>query len=600
MVGVFKVMNKKIKFRFRRIVRRRKQDAIEVADNAEQQLEKLFFKRLARLESVRRFVFGWISLIVLLTVSVALQARGLGSYYQKIAPVEGGTLREGAVGTFSNSNPLYAVNTIDGSISKLVFSSLFTHDSNNQLVPDLADKWETDEKGQVYKVSLRKNIAWHDKTPFTAKDVVFTYKTIQKPDAKSPLLASWLGVDVIAIDDYTVQFSLPSPLAAFPYSLISGIVPEHILGQIPASQLRSVSFNTVNPVGTGPFLWSSVEVTGSTRETRSEQIELKRNPNYHLGAPKIEKYVLRTFKDESTLIKSYEKKELTSIIGLDNAPVAIERDPSSISYNVPMDGIVMIFLNNSSPMFQDVRVRQALSLGTNKAELIQQLGFTALTANSPLLKGQLGYDSALTQREYNFEEAGRLLDAAGWVKDNSDIRTKNGIQLSVSFVSQNTAEYSAISQSLQEQWLALGIVMDVKLRPEEDMQGDILNRHDYDVLLYGISQGIDPDVFAYWHSSQADVRSTSRLNLSEYKSSIADKSLEAGRTRIEPALRDVKYKPFLQAWKDDAPAIALYQPRLLYIARTELVGFNARRLNSAVDRLNNIYAWTVVQDTVLK
>ena len=594
------MINKKIKLRFRRTIRRHKRDAIEAADNAEQQLDKLFFRRLARLENVRRFVIGWITLLIVLTISVILQVRGLDGYYQKLAPVDGGILREGAVGTFTNANPLYAVNNIDGSVSKLLFSSLFTHDANNVLVPDLADKWESDDKGQVFTVSLRKNVKWHDNTLFTSADVVYTYKTIQKPDAKSPLLASWQGVEISAIDDFTVKFSLPSPLAAFPYSLINGIVPEHILGKIPASQLRSVPFNTVNPIGTGPFVWSSVEVSGTTKETRNEQIALKRNPNYHLGVPKIDKYVLRTFKDESELIKAYENKELTSIVGLDKVPDSINSDTTSNSYNVPMDGIVMVFLNNSSEFLKDVHVRQALSIGTDRSELIKQLGFTALTVDGPLLKHQLGNDNSKNQQVYNLEEANKILDNAGWSRSEGDIRQKDGKPLLLRFVSQNSAEYASISQSLQKQWRSLGVDVDVKLRPEEDMQGDILTRHDYDVLLYGISLGIDPDVFAYWHSSQADIRSTSRLNLSEYKSKIADKALEAGRTRIEPVLRAVKYKPFLQAWKEDTPAIPLYQPRFLYITRSELTGFNSRRLNSAFDRLNNIQSWTVLQDRVLK
>jgi len=594
------MISKKIKFRFKRIVRRKRKDAIEVADNAEVQLEKLFFRRLSRLENVRRFVFGWISLLVLLVVSVGLQARGLGAYYQKIAPIDGGTLREGVIGTFSNSNPLYAVTLVDGSVSKLVFSSLFTHDVNNQLLPDLADKWESDEKGQVYKVTLRKNVKWHDGEPFTARDVVYTYTTIQKPDAKSPLLASWQGVAVKELDEFTVEFSLPSPLASFPYSLINGIVPYHILADIPASQLRSVPFNSVKPIGTGPFLWSSVEVTGTSRDNRNEQIALKKNPRYHLGAPKIDQYVLRTFRDESELVKAYVNKELTAIVGLDKLPSELATDESSIGYNIPTDGAVMIFFNNTNPLLQDVKVRRALASATDTAELIKQLGFTALTTNGPLLKSHIGYDKAITQLPFNIIEAEKLLDEAGWTRTGTDIRQKDGIPLALKFVSQNVAEYAAISQVLQKQWRDIGIDVDVKLKSEEDMQGGILKKHDYDVLLYGISLGPDPDVFAYWHSSQNDVRSASRLNLSEYKSKIADTALEAGRTRIEPALRAVKYKPFLQAWREDAPAVSLYQPRFLYIARGELIGFNARRLNSSVDRLNNIQTWTVLQDRVLK
>ncbi len=592
--------SKTLKLRFRRTFRKRKKDAILAAEDAEQQLDRHFFRRLVRLTNVRRFVIGWILLMVLLTVSVGLQARGLGTYFQKIAPVQGGTLREGAVGTFTNANPLYAVSLVDGSIARLVFSSLFSHDASNNLIPDLADKWEADTNGRVYTVSLRKNVSWHDGTPFTSQDVVFTYQTIQNPDAKSPLLASWQGVEVKAIDNYTVQFTLPNSLASFPFSLINGIVPAHILKDTPASQLRSVSFNAVNPVGTGPFVWKSVEVKGFSRDNRSEQIALRRNNNYHLGEPKIEQYVLRTFKDEAIMAKAYENKELTAMVGLDKVPSDIETDITSISYNIPTDGVVMSFFNTSSPILSDAKVRQALVYGTNRPELIKQLGFTALTTTGPLLKNQVGYDPTITQATYNLEQASKLLDEAGYKITSDGTRKKGDTPLFLRFVSQNVAEYVAISQSLQTQWKALGIELDVKIRPEEDMQGDVLTRHDYDVLLYGISIGRDPDVFAYWHSSQADVRSTSRLNLSEYKSKTADKALEAGRTRLEPNLRAVKYKPFLVAWQADAPAISLYQPRFLYVTRTELVGFNTNRIGAAVDRLNNIQNWTVLQDKVLK
>ena len=545
-------------------------------------------------------MFSWVSLLLLLIISVSLQARGLGSYYQKIAATEGGTLREGVVGTFSTANPLYAVTVVDSSVSKLIFSGLFSHDASNQLVPDLADRWEADEKGQVYKVTLRKNVLWHDGKPFTATDVVFTYKTIQNPDAKSPLLSSWLGVTITALDDFTVQFSLPSPLASFPNSLITGIVPSHILANIPVSQLRSAPFNSVNPVGTGPFAWGSVEVTGTTRDNRSELVALKRNTTYHLGATKMDQYIMRTYRQEDELIKAYQKHELTAVVGLDKLPDDVKNDESSMSYNVPTDGNVMVFFNNSSDLLQNVKLRQALAYATNKQAILSQLGFSALSTNSPLLHGQLGYDPAIVQKSFNIAAANKILDGEGWVKTDNGIRKKGDKMLALHFVSQNVAEYALISQELQKQWREVGIDIDVKLRPEEDMQVDILQRHNYDILLYGISIGSDPDVFAYWHSSQANVSSVSRLNLSEYKSKVADRALEAGRTRIEPTLRAVKYKSFLVAWRDDTPAIALYQPRILYIARTELGGFTARRVTSAVDRLNTVQNWTVLQERILK
>ena len=76
--------------------------------------------------------------------------------------------------------------------------------------------------------------------------------------------------------------------------------------------------------------------------------------------------------------------------------------------------------------------------------------------------------------------------------------------------------------------------------------------------------------------------------------------MEAGRTRTDPAVRALKYRPFLTAWQADVPAIALYQPRFLYVTRNELTGFDAERLNSSIDRLNGIQKWTVLRDRVIK
>lgn len=593
------ISTNKLKLRLRRLVRRRKKLAQSAADQAEEGLERNFFRRLSHLYSVRRFMVGWIGLMVLLIASVGLQSRGLGTYYQRTASTEGGTLREGVVGIFSTANPLYASNQVDSSVTKLVFSGLLSHDANNQLVPDLADKWSSDDKGQVYTVQLHRGIKWSDGVPFTAADVVFTYDTIQNPDAKSPLLSSWQDVKVTAVDQFTVKFELPSALASFPYSLTNGIVPKHLLGHTPVSQLRSSPFNT-NPVGTGPFVWESVSVEGTTRENRSEQVALRRNEAYHFGAPKIEHYLLKTYRDETEALKAFSQRELTAVVGVTEVPPSISNDATAIAYNVPLSGSVDIFFNNSSPILNDVKVRLALTAATNRPELIKKLGFSVLDSSEPLLRGQLGYDPSLKERAYSASDAVALLDAAGWKElKPGAIRTKDGKPLKLDFVSQSVGDYAVLSQTVQMQWRAVGVDLNVKLRSEDDIQSDVLINHSYDVLLYGISMNQDPDVFAYWDSSQANV-SSSRLNLSEYKSSVADKALESGRTRIDSAVRATKYKAFLTAWRDDAPAIALYQPRFLYITRSELAGFDAMHMQSAVDRFNGIEKWTVLQDRVLK
>jgi peptide/nickel transport system substrate-binding protein len=115
----------------------------------------------------------------------------------------------------------------------------------------------------------------------------------------------------------------------------------------------------------------------------------------------------------------------------------------------------------------------------------------------------------------------------------------------------------------------------------------------YDALLYGITIGKDPDVYVYWDSRNADVRSQTRLNFSDYKSAAADAALQAGRTRSDANLRAIKYQPFLQAWRDDAPAVGLYQPRFLYISHTKVYGLDEHAINTETERLSNVQNWMI-------
>jgi ABC-type transport system substrate-binding protein len=138
----------------------------------------------------------------------------------------------------------------------------------------------------------------------------------------------------------------------------------------------------------------------------------------------------------------------------------------------------------------------------------------------------------------------------------------------------------------------LGVQADLRYLSGIDLQ-NALAFHDYDAILNSITIGADPDVFVYWDSSQADIRSANRLNLSEYKNTVADAALEAGRTRLDPSLRKIKYRPFLEAWQQDNPAIGLYQPRLLYLTNGRVAGLEEHSINTPTDRLANVENWQI-------
>lgn len=588
------------KLQVRRKYRRRRRQVEDLSVTAEEKFEKHFLKRLAGLFHVRRFVLGWIAFLVLLSIGVAMQIRALEGYYQKLQPVAGGIYTEGMIGSFTNASPLYATGLIDNTVSRLVFAGLLKYDSQNQLVGDLAEKWEVDQDGREYKLTLREGLKWHDGQPLTTDDVVFTFQTIQNPDAKSPLFNSWKGVQITANDDRTVTFKLSTSLAPFVYALTTGIVPKHSLKDIHPDQLRSSLFNTSNPIGAGPFKWDSIEIIANGNEPNLQNIGLKAFDEYYSGSPKLEQFVIKTYANKDQLIGSFKKQELNAIVGLDTVPDVLAANDDVEEYSAPLTAETAVFLRTDSENLTDVKVRQALVHAVDVQKIISGLSYPVIAADSPLLRGQLGYSNENKQLSKNIEQANKLLEEAGWVKTpNEKIRTKDQKKLTLKFFAQNNADYSYITQQIQKAWLDIGVEAQVTLPSDSDLQ-DIVDGREYDALLYGVSIGADPDVFAYWHSTQADPRATSRLNLSNYKSTVADKSLEAGRSRVDATLRAAKYTPFLQSWRNDAPALILYQPRFLYITRGQLFGFEPKAMNIAADRFNNVNNWMILQDYALK
>ncbi len=596
------MISKTARLRFRRIFRRRKRQMEDIGEQAEQQMERLFFRRLDKLIDIRRFIATWLLLPVILTAGIVLQTRALGAYYQTLRPASGGTYTEGMIGVFTNANPLYATGAADATVSRLLFGSLFMFNGSSVLAGDLASGYTVNDRGTIYTVTLKENLFWHDGMPITAEDVVFTYSVIQSPDAKSPLGPSWRGIGVKATDARTITFELPNSLSAFPAFMTNGIVPKHLLANIPLTQLRSASFNTVMPVGSGPFKWENVETTEDSDPNKREQnILLLPNPGYHAGSPKIDRFVLRTFREEERMVNFLERRELTAALGLDGLPIDMtDRSDEYSQYNIPLNSGNYLFLKNSHPILSDVKVRQALTQATNIKALLEKLPTPVIRLYGPLLRDHVGYDHALTQLPFNQERANQLLDEAGWVgRNQNDIRTKGEVPLTINLSSQAGSEYGIVIREIQLQWKEVGVEVVASLEEETDSQ-EIVIAHSYDALLYGLALGTDPDVFAYWHSSRADASVSNQLNLSEYKSSVADRALEAGRTRSDAALRAVKYRPFLEAWRNDAPAIALYQPKFYYLSRTKIENFGVSSLNSPVERLHNVHNWMIRQERVNK
>ena len=588
------VIDEESKKRWRRKLDRQQKEAVVLSQQADDHIERLLIKRFDRLVSVRKFVILWVGIFALIIFATILQIRWLAPYYQRLAPVAGGVYSEGLVGAFTNSNPLYATGTADTAVSRLVFSGLFKHDNNNKLVGDLASGYTLDDSQKNYTVTLRPNVYWQDGKPVTADDVVFTYNIIQNPAALSPLYNSWRDIKVTKVSANKVNFELPNSLSAFPYSLTNGIVPQHLLHKTPPEQLRTAAFN-IHPVGSGPFIWRYVEVSGSTTSDRQQRISLSANKKYWAGRPKLDGFSIIVYPNDQHMIRAFQKKQINAMSGLELLPEQIAGDKSIYVYNTPLTSAVMAFFNNSHDGLGDVNLRKALVSGIDRKEIESLSKYPVRLTNEPLLRDQLGFDPSVPELPFNKAYAEQLLDQAGWKLGAGGIRYKDGKPLQFEMASQDDQQYAKLATLLQDMWAKVGVKINTHYYSNDDLQGQIIATHDYDILLYGISLGVDPDQFAYWDSSQANLGSQGHLNLSEYKSSAADQALEAGRTRSDAAVRIVKYKAFLNAWSNDAPAVTLYQPNFLYITRGPVYGYERKASNSGTDRFYNIRDWAIRQ-----
>lgn len=595
------VLDRSTKLRVRRVFRRRQKQVQTVTTSAGQRFDKNFFARLERLFGVQRFVIGWMFLILAITTVTILQTVGLSQFYTKLGPVAGGQYHEGMVGVFSNANPIYATGPVDTTVSRLLFAGLFKYDESNQLVGDLATGYDVDESGRTYTVHLKQGLRWHDNAPLTSADVVFTYKLIQNPDAKSPLLHSWEGIDVSAPNAHTVTFKLPNALTAFPHGLTNGIIPSHILRSVPARQMRADPFNTAKPVGAGPFAWDTLQLGSTTAGGDAlTLISLKAFDTYAGGAPLLSGYVLHVYDDEAKLLGAYDRNTIQGIAGLTILPKQLAEDPRSHIYTFPTTAATMVFFKNTQPPFDDASVRRALVLAVDQPALIKNVDSQLKAVKEPFLKSQTPYyDKAYEQFSYDRKAAEALLDQAGWVKDKQGKRVKNSQELKVQITAEDAPDNQKTLRALKGYWDAIGVTTQAVLAPSSDFQS-ALETHSYSALLYGISIGADPDVFVYWDSSQSDPRSPNRLNFSEYKSAAADASLESGRTRQDVAVRALKYKAFLKAWKEDTPALGLYQPNSIYVTRGKIAGLNEHTLNTDADRYYSITEWSIKTGHILK
>ena len=341
--------------------------------------------------------------------------------HTEIAPDFGGVYVEGAIGQPRFINPVYAVNDIDRDLLELLFSGLMKYNNQGEIVPDLAYEYKIKEDGKVYEFTLKQDIVWSDKQKFSVDDIIFTIKTIQNSDYKSPLRANWIGVEIEKVSDEIIRFILKKPYAGFLERLCLKIMPKHIWQDIlPDNFARS-------PYNLHPVTCSGFKIKGFLQDKSGliESLTIERNQNYFDKKPWLSEITFIFFEDEETLIKSAKQNKINgfSLLSLQNYQ-DIDKEFSDISFILPRYFSVFFNINNQK-ILNKQEIREALNFATNKQEIIEKvLDGNGNIVNSPILPKIYGYESPVEVYEYNLDIANQILQDSGFKKNEQGIREK--------------------------------------------------------------------------------------------------------------------------------------------------------------------------------
>lgn len=366
------------------------------------------------------------------------------SFYLKnteVVPASGGAYKEGLVGQPQYINPIYGeTNDVDRDLIELVFSGPMSYDNNGQIVNDLAESYKISEDGKTYEFKLKDNIFWHDGKPLTSEDVIFTIKTIQNSDYKSPLRANWLEVESEIISERDFRLKLKSSYNSFLENCTLKIIPKHIWENILPESF-ALSFYNLRPVGSGPYKFRDLR---QTDPGFIKSLTLKSNSNYYGKGPHISEISFIFFEKKEDLIKAAARKEIDGF-----SSVYLNGNPppkNFIPYSFSTPRYFALFLNpEKTDFFSNKKIREALNYAVDKKELVDSLNneFSGKygvknfqLVESPILPDFFGYNKPSESYPFDLEKAKNLLDEAGFTlhpsekgegfKENeSGIRQKN-------------------------------------------------------------------------------------------------------------------------------------------------------------------------------
>jgi peptide/nickel transport system substrate-binding protein len=532
----------------------------------------------------RKIVFFFVASIFFAS-TISLFAKVAIQPFQNEIPVYGGTHKEGVIGTPRFVNPVLSFGTVDKDVESLVFAGLTKKTKDGSIVLDLAEDFSVSADNLVYTFTIDENARFHDGQPVTADDVVFTIQKIQDPEIKSPKQVFWGGVSVEKLDERRVRFVLKQPFIGFLENTSIGILPAHIWENIPVDEFVFSPFNT-EPIGAGKYRIKNMR-TSKGGGVDSYVLTVSR---YYSGQkPFIKKINLQFFENEEEAIRALKGNTIQALA--DIRPESVDKIPASAEiYTATLHRMFGIFFNQKDPSpVQEKSVRQAIDLAIDREAVID----VTLNGFGKAIKSPLPTTLQTTNTQKNNlasdpKTANALLDQAGWVRESSGIRQKNGAALELTLTTAKIPELEKAAIEIQSQLSLVGIRVIIETLETNDLNQNIIRPRKFEMLLSGHLLNEEGDIFAFWHSSQT---SDPGLNISSYKNKTVDKLLEQIIQTFDVDKRAELYGQFENEFFKDIPAIFVYSPELIYAVRGTIHNVELSPITNPSQRLLDMQEW---------
>jgi peptide/nickel transport system substrate-binding protein len=475
---------------------------------------------------------------------------------QATAPTVSAAKRGGTFVIAQAADPKPNPGNADGSkgsvISGVVYQGLVYIDKTGVAKPQLAESWDISPDQKVFTFKLRKGVKWQDGQDFTAKDAVFTYKSITPTFSAT---ASGVFKDYLesaeAPDPYTLILTLKNPYGPFMNQLNTPIVPEHLYAGTDAAN----NPHNLKPIGTGPFILTSW--------VQGDSITFQRNDNYWKAEkPYFDKLVIKIIPEGASRIAALLAGEVDYLPYTEVEPQDFARiqDDPKIQWGTGLaaQAVVTVTLNTQRQPMGNKQFRQALMMALDRATLTRQTSLGLDTPSSSALHHSVSWalnPSVDLMKQYPFDpaKANQLLDEAGFPRAADGNRVKP-----LGFMIENgRPNFEPISQFVAQQWKAIGVPVNLMPVDRQLMIDTVYVKRDFDINLNELSSTGDPEPGISRLYTCGKIQPVGFTNGTGYCNADVDKLFDQGAAQIETSKRAPFYADVLKILADDVPALPL-------------------------------------------